>query len=138
MDHVAHMPARALEADTPTPKRLHPFELFVTLFVNWLVKPFSMALIAWLFFRYVCSPWIGVLVEQFDPATAQHEVDKRPAVQQALADEGERSLPVILVNESVVSRGRYLSRAQARPRGRARTGLRTLGDVTTFRSRRCV
>jgi hypothetical protein len=54
----------------------------------------------------------GVLVEQFDPATAPHEVAKRPAVQQALADEGERALPVILVNESVVSRGRYLSRVQ--------------------------
>ena len=54
----------------------------------------------------------GVLVEQFDPSTAQDEVAKRPAVQQILADEGERSLPVIMVNESVVSRGRYLSRAQ--------------------------
>ena len=29
-----------------------PRGLFVTLFVNWLVKPFSMAFIAWLFFRY--------------------------------------------------------------------------------------
>ena len=28
-----------------------PRGLFVTLFVNWLVKPFSMAFIAWLFFR---------------------------------------------------------------------------------------
>jgi hypothetical protein len=54
----------------------------------------------------------GVLVEQFDPATVPHEVARRPAVQQALADEGERALPVILVNESVASRGRYLSRAQ--------------------------
>ena len=121
MDHVALGPARQVVADTPTPKRLNPFErylslwvalcmvagvvlglaipgltdglrrlefgagsqinipiailiwlmitpmmmkvdfgsirnvgrrpkgLFVTLFVNWLVKPFSMALIAWLF-----------------------------------------------------------------------------------------
>ncbi len=29
-----------------------------------------------------------------------------------LSDEGERSLPLILVNESIVSRGTYLSRAQ--------------------------
>lgn len=36
-----------------------PKGLFVTLFVNWLVKPFSMALIAWLFFRYVFAPWIS-------------------------------------------------------------------------------
>ena len=55
---------------------------------------------------------MGVLVEQFDPSTAQNEVAKRPAVQQILADGGERSLPLILVNESVVSRGAYLSRAQ--------------------------
>jgi ACR3 family arsenite transporter len=35
-----------------------PRGLFVTLFVNWLVKPFSMAVIAWLFFRVVFAPWI--------------------------------------------------------------------------------
>ncbi len=36
-----------------------PRGLFVTLFVNWLVKPFSMALIAWVFFRVLFSPWIS-------------------------------------------------------------------------------
>jgi len=35
-----------------------PRGLLVTLFVNWLVKPFSMALIAWLFFRSIFSAWI--------------------------------------------------------------------------------
>jgi ACR3 family arsenite transporter len=35
-----------------------PRGLLVTLFVNWLVKPFSMALIAWLFFRHIFAPWI--------------------------------------------------------------------------------
>ncbi len=30
-----------------------PGGLFITLFVNWIVKPFSMAFFAWLFFRYV-------------------------------------------------------------------------------------
>jgi ACR3 family arsenite transporter len=35
-----------------------PRGLLVTLFVNWLVKPFSMALIAWVFFRWVFSTWI--------------------------------------------------------------------------------
>jgi ACR3 family arsenite transporter len=35
-----------------------PKGLFITLFVNWLVKPFSMAAIAWLFFRVVFSAWI--------------------------------------------------------------------------------
>ena len=36
-----------------------PRGLFVTLFVNWLVKPFSMALIAWVFFRFIFSSWIS-------------------------------------------------------------------------------
>src|SRR6476661_7751933 len=30
-----------------------PRGLLVTLFVNWVVKPFSMAALAWLFFRWV-------------------------------------------------------------------------------------
>jgi ACR3 family arsenite transporter len=36
-----------------------PGGLGVTLFVNWLVKPFSMAFLGWLFFRHVFTPWIG-------------------------------------------------------------------------------
>lgn len=36
-----------------------PRGLFITLFVNWLVKPFSMAAIAWVFFRHVFSPWVA-------------------------------------------------------------------------------
>jgi len=35
-----------------------PRGLMVTLFVNWIVKPFSMAFFAWLFFRFVFSNWI--------------------------------------------------------------------------------
>ncbi len=36
-----------------------PRGLLITLFVNWLVKPFSMALFAWLFFRHVFAAWIA-------------------------------------------------------------------------------
>lgn len=36
-----------------------PRGLLVTLFVNWLVKPFSMALLAWLFMQHLFAPWIG-------------------------------------------------------------------------------
>ena len=36
-----------------------PKGLAVTLFVNWLVKPFSMAFLAWLFFRHLFSAWIA-------------------------------------------------------------------------------
>jgi len=36
-----------------------PAGLFVTLFVNWLVKPFSMAFFGWLFFRHLFLPLIG-------------------------------------------------------------------------------
>jgi arsenite transporter len=35
-----------------------PRRLLVTLFVNWIVKPFSMAFLAWLFFRFVFSGWM--------------------------------------------------------------------------------
>jgi ACR3 family arsenite transporter len=57
-----------------------PKGLLVTLFVNWLVKPFSMALIGWLFFRGVFSAWIspaeadqyiaGVIILAAAPCTA--------------------------------------------------------------------
>ena len=36
----------------------NPRGLFVTLFVNWIVKPFSMAFFGYVFFRLVFSPWI--------------------------------------------------------------------------------
>ncbi|NOS78611.1 MAG: ACR3 family arsenite efflux transporter [Nitrospira sp.] len=35
-----------------------PQGLFVTLIVNWLVKPFSMAFFAWLFFRFLFGAWM--------------------------------------------------------------------------------
>lgn len=39
--------------------RHRPRGILITLFVNWLVKPFSMALIAWLFFKQLWLPFIG-------------------------------------------------------------------------------
>src|SRR3970282_659253 len=36
-----------------------PKGLLVTLFVNWVVKPFSMAFLGWLFFKHLFLPWIG-------------------------------------------------------------------------------
>lgn len=57
-----------------------PRGLLVTLFVNWLVKPFSMALLGWLFFRHLFSAWIqpaeadqyiaGVIILAAAPCTA--------------------------------------------------------------------
>lgn len=35
-----------------------PKGLMITLFVNWLVKPFSMAFLAWIFFQYIFTPWV--------------------------------------------------------------------------------
>ncbi|MCG3778889.1 MAG: Arsenical-resistance protein Acr3 [Nitrospira sp.] len=35
-----------------------PAGLAITLFVNWAVKPFSMAFLAWLFFRVVFAAWM--------------------------------------------------------------------------------
>jgi len=42
-----------------------PKGLMITLFVNWLVKPFSMALLAWVFMGHVFSSWI-------EPETAKN------------------------------------------------------------------
>ncbi len=57
-----------------------PRGLLVTLFVNWVVKPFSMALVGWLFFRILFSAWIspaeadqyiaGVIILAAAPCTA--------------------------------------------------------------------
>ena len=71
-----------------------PKGLMVTLFVNWLVKPFSMAAIAWLFFRHIFSGWItpaeadqyiaGTIILAAAPCTAMvfvwsHLTDGDPA-----------------------------------------------------------
>jgi len=71
-----------------------PRGLLVTLFVNWLVKPFSMAFFAWLFFRHVFSAWIppndadqyiaGAIILAAAPCTAMvfvwsHLADGDPA-----------------------------------------------------------
>ena len=37
----------------------NPKGLLITVFVNWLVKPFSMAFLGWLFFKHLFFPWIG-------------------------------------------------------------------------------
>jgi ACR3 family arsenite transporter len=39
--------------------RRRPRGILITLFVNWLVKPFSMAFLGWVFFKHVFFPWIG-------------------------------------------------------------------------------
>jgi len=36
-----------------------PKGLITTCLVNWLVKPFSMALLGWVFFKHLFLPWIG-------------------------------------------------------------------------------
>ena len=38
--------------------RQHVRGIGVTLFVNWLVKPFSMALLGWVFVRQLFAPWL--------------------------------------------------------------------------------
>jgi ACR3 family arsenite transporter len=44
--------------------RRHVRGIGVTLFVNWLVKPFSMAFLGWLFIRQLFAPWLPA--EQID------------------------------------------------------------------------
>ncbi len=57
-----------------------PKGLLVTLFINWFVKPFSMAALAWLFMQHVFAPWIdaetaknytaGLIILSAAPCTA--------------------------------------------------------------------
>ncbi len=50
--------------------RKKPKGLAVTLFVNWLVKPFSMAVISWIFFKLIFLPMIGIdLANQYIAGT---------------------------------------------------------------------
>lgn len=46
---------------------LRPQGLFLTLVINWLIKPFTMALLGWLFFRLV-------FVDLVDPTTASEYI----------------------------------------------------------------
>src|SRR5688572_23783600 len=48
--------------------RRHWRGIGVTLAINWLVKPFSMALLGWLFLRHVFAPWLPA--EQVDSYVA--------------------------------------------------------------------
>ncbi len=48
--------------------RQHVRGIGVTLFINWAVKPFSMALLAWIFIRHVFAPWLPA--EQLDSYVA--------------------------------------------------------------------
>jgi ACR3 family arsenite transporter len=47
-----------------------PKGLFITLFVNWLVKPFSMALLGWVFVKLIFARWLGL----FDAQTASNYI----------------------------------------------------------------
>ena len=47
-----------------------PKGLFITLFVNWLIKPFSMALLGWIFVKMIFSGWLGL----FDAQTASNYI----------------------------------------------------------------
>ena len=50
--------------------RRRPKGILVTLFVNWLVKPFSMALFGWIFFKHLFLPIIGPeLADQYVAGT---------------------------------------------------------------------
>jgi arsenite transporter len=50
--------------------RKRPRGVLITLVVNWLVKPFSMALIGWVFFKHLFLPLIGpALADQYVAGT---------------------------------------------------------------------
>jgi len=63
----------------------------------------------------------GFPVERFDPSTSPGALAAREAARDLLSVEGDECLPLILLNDAVVWRGGYPSRAQlARTVGRGR------------------
>ncbi|MBL4832276.1 MAG: ACR3 family arsenite efflux transporter [Aliivibrio sp.] len=50
-----------MQVDFTSIRNIHkrPKGIIITLVVNWLIKPFSMALLALLFVRYLFGPWIA-------------------------------------------------------------------------------
>jgi len=67
--------------------RRHRRGIGVPLFVNWAAKPFSMALLAWLFIRHAPAPWLpaaqvdgyvaGLILLAAAPCTAMAFVGSR-------------------------------------------------------------
>ena len=45
----------------------NPKGLFLTVIINWLIKPFTMAVLGWIFFNYVFADWV-------DPQSAQEYI----------------------------------------------------------------
>jgi Arsenical resistance operon protein ArsD len=66
----------------------------------------------------------GLPVERFDPATEPGEAAAHEPARQLLSIEGDRCLPLVLVNDAVLLSGGYPSRAQL-----ARAVGRSLGSV---------
>ena len=58
-----------IQIDWSAVKDIHkkPQGLFLTLVINWLVKPFTMAALGVLFFHYIFAPWV-------DPQSAQEYI----------------------------------------------------------------
>ncbi len=58
-----------IQIDWRAVKDIHkkPQGLFLTLVINWLVKPFTMAALGVLFFQYIFAPWV-------DPQSAQEYI----------------------------------------------------------------
>jgi hypothetical protein len=52
----------------------------------------------------------GIAVERYNPAQQPYDFAANPAVKQVLAEDGNGCLPLILVNGTVVSKGRYPER----------------------------
>lgn len=58
-----------VQVDFSSLKNIHqrPKGIVLTLIVNWLIKPFTMAALGWLFFRILFADWV-------DPQTAQEYI----------------------------------------------------------------
>ncbi len=111
-----------------------------TLFINWAVKPFSMALLGWFFLRHVFGPWLpadqvdsyiaGLILLAAAPCTAMVFVWSN-----LCRGDAAFTLSQVALNDAIIRHA-----MMARPMNPMMTGLRSRNGFigcTAFRRPEC-
>ena len=72
--------------------RQHWRGIGVTLLVNWAVKPFSMALLGWLFIAQLFRPWLPAEKERNRPCPSLRKIDSARIERAVLPVQRNRTL----------------------------------------------
>ena len=103
----------------------------VTLFINWAVKPFSMALLGWLFIGHLFAPWLpAAQIVATSPALSCSAAAPCTAMVFVWSNlcEGEPhfTLSQVALNDAIMV---VRLRADRRPAARCRVDHRAVGDA---------